>query len=91
MKIIVLPNKKKCKYGKILRFNSNLYKISLCDFLLKNNIKIDNNCGGFGKCTSCTVFINEGFFFLNSEFLNSKSILSCQIYNINCNIVLSVF
>ncbi len=89
MKIIILANKKISKYGKILKFN-NLNKNSLCDFLLKNNIKINNNCGGFGKCSSCSLFINEGFYFSESKSSKLDYILSCQIYNIKYNVILSI-
>ncbi len=89
MKIIILPNKKICEYGKILKFNK-LYKESLCDFLIKNNINIYNNCGGFGKCLSCSVFINEGFSFFEIKPLKINYILSCQLYDINCNIIISI-
>ncbi len=90
MKIIILPNKKVCKNGKILKFKK-LYKESLCNFLIKNNINIDNNCGGFGKCSSCSIFINEGFSLFEIKFLKTNFILSCQLYNINSNIIISIF
>ncbi|WP_259292985.1 2Fe-2S iron-sulfur cluster-binding protein [Candidatus Nasuia deltocephalinicola] len=89
MKIIILPNKKICKYGKILKFKK-LYKESLCEFLIKNNISVDNNCGGFGKCLSCSIFINEGFSFFEIKLLKLNFILSCQLYNINRNIIISI-
>ncbi len=89
MKIIILPNKKICKNGKILKLN-NLYKESLCDLLLKNNINISNDCGGFGKCSSCSVFINEGFSYFEVNLLKLNHILSCQLYNINLNIIISI-
>ncbi|WP_259288756.1 2Fe-2S iron-sulfur cluster-binding protein [Candidatus Nasuia deltocephalinicola] len=90
MKIIILPNKKICKYGKVLKFNK-LNKDSLCNFLIKNNVNINNNCGGFGKCSSCSIFINEGFSFFELKLLKFNCVLSCQLYNINSNIIISVF
>ncbi|WP_259286211.1 2Fe-2S iron-sulfur cluster-binding protein [Candidatus Nasuia deltocephalinicola] len=89
MKIIILPNKKICRNGKILRFNK-LYNESLCDFLLKNNININNGCGGFGKCLTCSIFINEGFSFFEINLLKLNYILSCQLYNIYFNIIISI-
>ncbi|WP_259286154.1 2Fe-2S iron-sulfur cluster-binding protein [Candidatus Nasuia deltocephalinicola] len=89
MKIIILPNKKFCKYGKILKFN-NLYKENLCNFLLNNNININNNCGGFGKCSSCSIFINEGFSFFEIKDLKLNYVLSCQFYKLNFNIIISI-
>ncbi|WP_259288881.1 2Fe-2S iron-sulfur cluster-binding protein [Candidatus Nasuia deltocephalinicola] len=89
MKIIILPHKKFCRYGKILKFNK-LYKKNLCDFLLNNNININNNCGGFGRCVSCSVFINEGFSFFEINYLKLNYTLSCQFYDLNCNIIISI-
>ncbi|WP_259292859.1 2Fe-2S iron-sulfur cluster-binding protein [Candidatus Nasuia deltocephalinicola] len=90
MKIIILPNKKICKYGKVLKF-TKLNEESLCDFLIKNNVNINNNCGGFGKCSSCSIFINEGFSFFELKLLKFNYVLSCQLYNISSNLIISVF
>ncbi|WP_259289146.1 2Fe-2S iron-sulfur cluster-binding protein [Candidatus Nasuia deltocephalinicola] len=91
MKIVILPNKKICKYGKVLKFNKLNNKENLCDFLIKNKININNNCGGFGRCSSCLVFINEGFSFFELKLLKFNYILSCQLYDIDRNIIISVF
>lgn len=34
---------------------------SILDIALKNNIRLDHNCGGNCACTTCHVIVKEGF------------------------------
>lgn len=60
-------------------------KINLCELLLKKIINIKNACGGFGKCSTCLVFINES----SNKKYNKSYKPSCLI-NFFYNIIITV-
>lgn len=86
-KIIVLPHEEICPEGIVIDAKPG---ISLCDALLTNDIAIEHACEKSCACTTCHVYIREGFDSLeeSSELeddyldkawgLDMESRLSCQ-------------
>lgn len=86
-KIIVLPHEEICPQGAVFEAQSG---ISLCDALLANNVEIEHACEKSCACTTCHVYVREGFESLqeSSELeddyldkawgLDMDSRLSCQ-------------
>ncbi|XXS36713.1 MAG: hypothetical protein ACSHUF_00270 [Candidatus Nasuia deltocephalinicola] len=84
-KIIILPNKFFFPFGKIYKVYDLFLSSSLCDFFINNSIYIKNYCGGFGKCSSCSVFINE------SSYSNLKGFKqSCNLFCLDNHIIVSI-
>jgi 2Fe-2S ferredoxin len=56
--IIVLPHEEICPEGAVFQADSG---ISICDALLNNGIEIEHACEKSCACTTCHVYIREGF------------------------------
>lgn len=56
--IIVLPHEEICPEGAVLEAESGT---SICDAMLKNGIEIEHACEKSCACTTCHVYIREGF------------------------------
>ncbi len=56
--IIVLPHHELCPEGTVINVNSG---ISVCDALLNNNVEIEHACEKSNACTTCHVYVREGF------------------------------
>lgn len=86
-KIVVKPHHDLCPEG--TEFNAPTGQ-SLCDALLDHGVEIDHACGKCGACTTCHVWVREGFESLSEPSekeedmldrawgLDSTSRLSCQ-------------
>jgi ferredoxin, 2Fe-2S len=85
--IIVLPHEEICPDGAVFNAESG---VSICDALLQNGIEIEHACEKSCACTTCHVYIREGFESLEESDeneddyldkawgLESDSRLSCQ-------------
>jgi ferredoxin, 2Fe-2S len=56
--IIVLPHEEICPDGAVFNTESG---VSICDALLQNGIEIEHACEKSCACTTCHVYIREGF------------------------------
>jgi ferredoxin, 2Fe-2S len=56
--IIVLPHEEICPDGAVFNADSG---VSICDALLLNGIEIEHACEKSCACTTCHVYIREGF------------------------------
>ncbi len=56
--IIVLPHEEICPEGSVLEIESGT---SICDALLQNGIEIEHACEKSCACTTCHVYVREGF------------------------------
>jgi ferredoxin, 2Fe-2S len=56
--IIVLPHEEICPDGAVINAETG---ISICDALLQNGIEIEHACEKSCACTTCHVYIREGF------------------------------
>ena len=56
--IVVLPHEEMCPDGAVLDVESG---ISICDALLKNGVDIEHACEKSCACTTCHVYIREGY------------------------------
>ncbi len=56
--IIVLPHEEICPEGSVLDAESGT---SICDALLQNGIEIEHACEKSCACTTCHVYVREGF------------------------------
>lgn len=56
--IIVLPHEEICPEGSVINADSGT---SICDALLQNGIEIEHACEKSCACTTCHVYIREGF------------------------------
>ena len=56
--IIVLPHEEICPDGAVLEADKG---VSICDALLQNGIEIEHTCEKSCACTTCHVYIREGF------------------------------
>jgi ferredoxin, 2Fe-2S len=56
--IIVLPHEEICPDGAVFNAQSG---VSICDALLQNGIEIEHACEKSCACTTCHVYIREGF------------------------------
>ena len=56
--IIVLPHEEICPEGAVIQAETG---VSLCDALLSNNIEIEHACEKSCACTTCHVYVREGF------------------------------
>ena len=57
-KITVLPHEEICPNGAVIEADPG---ISICDALLKNHIDIEHACEKSCACTTCHVYVREGF------------------------------
>ena len=86
-RIIFLPHQEICPEGVVVEAQSG---ISLCDIALANDIEIEHACEKSCACTTCHVYVREGFESLNEATeaeedlldkawgLDPDSRLSCQ-------------
>jgi 2Fe-2S ferredoxin len=56
--IIVLPHEEICPDGAVIEAQSG---VSICDSLLQHGIEIEHACEKSCACTTCHVYIREGF------------------------------
>ncbi len=85
--IIVLPHAEICPEGAVIKAEAG---VSICDALLSNNIEIEHACEKSCACTTCHVYVREGFDSLDESSededdyldkawgLDMDSRLSCQ-------------
>ena len=85
--IIVLPHPQICPEGIVIEAEKG---VSICNILLKNDVEIEHACEMSNACTTCHVYIREGFDKLNQSDeteddlldkawgLDPDSRLSCQ-------------
>jgi 2Fe-2S ferredoxin len=57
-KLIILPHEEICPEGSVIEAEPG---ISICDSLLQNGIEIEHACEKSCACTTCHVYIREGF------------------------------
>jgi len=57
-KVTVLPHEEICPDGEVIEIEPG---ISLCDALLRNSIEIEHACEKSCACTTCHVYVREGF------------------------------
>ena len=57
-KITVLPHEEICPHGAVIEAEPG---ISICDALLNNHIEIEHACEKSCACTTCHVYVREGF------------------------------
>ncbi len=57
-KITILPHPEICPEGKVIEVEPG---ISLCDAMLTNDIEIEHACEKSCACTTCHVYVREGF------------------------------
>lgn len=97
--IIILPNEDLCPEGAVLQANSG---ISLCDLMLNNDIEIEHACEKSNACTTCHIYIREGFDSLEASDeteddmldkawgLDPDSRLSCQAIVASDDLVIEI-
>lgn len=85
--IVVLPHEEICPEGTVLEVAAG---ISICDALLKNGVEIEHACEKSCACTTCHVYVREGYDSLQEATeleddyldkawgLDADSRLSCQ-------------
>ncbi|HIG88829.1 ISC system 2Fe-2S type ferredoxin [Candidatus Thioglobus sp.] len=85
--IIVLPHEDLCPEGVVIEVDQG---ISVCNALLDNNVEIEHACEMSNACTTCHVYVREGFDFIDESDeteddlldkawgLDPDSRLSCQ-------------
>jgi 2Fe-2S ferredoxin len=56
--IIILPHEEICPQGAVIKAEPGT---SLCNAMLENNIEIEHACEKSCACTTCHVYIREGF------------------------------
>lgn len=57
-KIVILPHAEICPEGTVIEAEPG---ISLCDAMLTNGIEIEHACEKSCACTTCHVYVREGF------------------------------
>jgi 2Fe-2S ferredoxin len=57
-KIVVLPNEKLCPQGVVIEAQPG---VSICRTLLDNDIEIEHACELSCACTTCHVYVREGY------------------------------
>lgn len=62
--IIVLPHEEICPDGTVIETEPG---ISICDALLDNGVEIEHACEKSCACTTCHVYVREGFDSLNES------------------------
>jgi len=98
-KLIFLPHEELCPEGAVFETESG---ISICDAALKNDIDIEHACEKSCACTTCHLYIREGFDSLaeatdlEEDYLDKAwgvdpdSRLSCQALVGNHDLVIEV-
>ena len=71
-KVIFLPHNEHCPEGAVLHAEPG---ISICDLALGNGIDIDHACDKVCACTTCHVYVREGFASLNPPGENEDDML----------------
>ena len=71
-KITFLPHKDLCPEGLEIEVEEG---ISICDVALKNNIAIEHACEKSCACTTCHVYVREGFDSLEESSENEDDML----------------
>ncbi len=56
--IIVLPHHELCPEGIVIEAQPG---VSVCDALLANNVEIEHACEMSNACTTCHIYLREGF------------------------------
>jgi 2Fe-2S ferredoxin len=57
-KIVVLPNEKLCPQGVVIEAQPG---VSVCRTLLDNDIEIEHACELSCACTTCHIYVREGY------------------------------
>ncbi|MFP6775455.1 MAG: ISC system 2Fe-2S type ferredoxin [PS1 clade bacterium] len=57
--IIVLPHEELCPDGTVIEVKSG---VSVCNALLENDVEIEHACEMSNACTTCHVYVREGFY-----------------------------
>jgi ferredoxin, 2Fe-2S len=70
--IIVLPHDEICPDGAVINAETG---VSICDALLLNGIEIEHACEKSCACTTCHVYIREGFETLEESDENEDDFL----------------
>ncbi len=70
--IIVLPHEEICPDGAVIEADSG---VSICDALLDNGVEIEHACEKSCACTTCHVYVREGFDSLNESDENEDDFL----------------
>lgn len=97
--IIVLPHEELCPEGAAFETPSG---VSICDALLNHGIAIDHACEKSCACTTCHVYVREGFEALHASDeaeddlldkawgLEPDSRLSCQAIVVGADLVVEI-
>ena len=97
--IIVLPHPQICPEGIVIEAEKG---VSVCNILLKNDVEIEHACEMSNACTTCHVYIREGFDKLNPSDeteddlldkawgLDPDSRLSCQAIVSETDLVIEI-
>ncbi|HIM57763.1 MAG TPA: ISC system 2Fe-2S type ferredoxin, partial [Gammaproteobacteria bacterium] len=56
--IIVLPHHELCPEGVVIEVETG---VSVCDALLANDVEIEHACEMSNACTTCHIYVREGF------------------------------
>ena len=56
--LIILPNEEFCPQGIVIETNTGM---SVCRALLDNGIEIEHACEMSNACTTCHIYVREGF------------------------------
>ena len=98
-KIVFLPHEELCPEGKVIEVEPG---ISVCDAALQNGVEIEHACEKSCACTTCHVYIREGFDSLDESTededdlldkawgLEPESRLSCQAIVENEDLVVEI-
>ena len=70
--IIVLPHEEICPDGTVIEAQPGT---SICDALLDNGVEIEHACEKSCACTTCHVYVREGFDSLNESDENEDDFL----------------
>ncbi len=70
--IIVLPHEEICPDGTVIEAQPGT---SICDALLDNGVEIEHACEKSCACTTCHVYVREGFDSLNESDENEDDYL----------------
>ena len=92
-KVRFLPDSNLCPKGAVIDAKPG---DNVCELALKNNIEIEHACELSCACTTCHVFVREGFDDLEEDFLDKAwgvdpdSRLSCQVIVKDTDIVIEI-
>jgi len=57
-RLTILPHEEICPHGAVIEVEPG---VSLCDAMLSNHIEIEHACEKSCACTTCHVYVREGF------------------------------